>query len=225
MEPVCKASGKAAVNSDLWKRYLENFARFFTIPGNELLRGKSQSELSDDTLFYREQTVAMYAAHPFLGTLVNEIKAGNNLDWDMVSLPYFPEAPKQGTAPNMVGVGITLTSKHKDDAFHILEVLASEDVQNLKAHGMASESVRVNDQKAREQIGKGIPELEGKNLSALYYNSYAPSRKPNEYNPSLKSLAISAFVKVVYDGVDINTALRQAEEEMNNKIAEVNAMK
>lgn len=214
---------KAAINSELWKRYFDNFARFYKIPGNELTKGKS--ELSVDTLFYRDKTVAMYAAHPMLGTLIGEMKAGNDLNWDMVSLPYFPEAPKQGTAPNMVGIGITVASKHQTDAFRVLEVLSSEDVQNQKAEGMYSESVRVNDAKARELFGKGTPELANKNTGALYYNNYAPSRKPNEYNPSLKSIATSSFVKIVQDGADTNTALRQAEEEMNKKIAEVKAMK
>ncbi|MDF2724705.1 MAG: transporter substrate-binding protein [Paenibacillus sp.] len=210
-------TGKSALNSTIWNRYFENYARFFKIPGNELTKGKS--ELNNDNVFIAEQRVAMYASHPMLTNLMDANNSGNSIDWDLASYPYFPEAPKQGTAPNTNGLGITVASKHQDDAFRVIEALVSEEVQTLRAREIVAESVLVNDAKARADLGKGTI-VDKKNKAALFYNEYSPGRSPNPFNTYLSSYASQAFVKVVEQGVDINTALREADDLANKRIDE-----
>jgi multiple sugar transport system substrate-binding protein len=205
-------TGSAAVNSDVWKNYFANFARFFEIPGNNLKSG----DLSKEALFVKEQRVALYAANVIFNTLIEE-KDANGLDWDVVSLPVFPDAPKQGSAPNTNGLGITVASRHPDDAFLVIETLLSHDAQLLKARKAPNESVLVKDEQMQKEYGKGAG-LEGKNIKALFYNEYGPSRKPSEYNDVLNPISTKYFRKIVYEKLDINTALRQAEEEMNKAI-------
>jgi multiple sugar transport system substrate-binding protein len=213
-------TGKSAVNTDGWKQYFANFSRFFQIPGNELTAGKS--ELDQDAVFSKDKRVAMYAAHPQFPQLVEAEKGG--LNWDLVSLPYFPAYPKQGTQPNTNGFGITITSKHPDEAFMAIEALLSDDVQLLKDKELASGPVLKDNKEIMKVFGQGFG-LTGKNVAASVFNSFAPSPKPNEYNEIISSIPVKYFKQVVQDGADINTALRGAEDEMNKKIAEYNATK
>jgi multiple sugar transport system substrate-binding protein len=205
-------TGSAAINSEVWRNYFANFARFFEIPGHQMKSG----DLSKEELFTKDQRVALYAANVIFTTLLEE-KGASGLNWDVVSMPVFPDAPKQGSAPNTNGLGITVASKHPDDAFLVIDTLLSHDVQLLKARKAPNESVLVKDEQMQKEYGLDAG-LAGKNIKALFYNDYGPSRNPSDYNDVLNPISTKYFRKIVYDKVDINTALRQAEEEMNKAI-------
>jgi multiple sugar transport system substrate-binding protein len=79
----------------------------------------------------------------------------------------------------------------------------------------------VNDAEMRKVFGTELKGIEGKNISALFYNEYGPSRPPNVHNDDVASIPLKYFEKIVYENTDINTALRQAEEEMTKKVESV----
>lgn len=213
-----ETTGKATLNSDNWQRYLANFIRFFQIPGNEAT--KSGGELGKDSLFLKEQRVAMYAAHPLFSTLADMQAEGTTLDWDIVSLPYFPEAPRQGTSPNTNGLGITVTTKYPEEAWKVIELLVSHEVQLLNAR-QGYESVLADDAQHQKEFGSEYEVLKGKNISAIFYNHYAPTPKPNDFNSSIKGIVTDYFRKAAWGETDLNTALREANEAANKKIEEV----
>lgn len=209
---------KAVLNTSDWQRYFANLSRFFTIPGNEVT--KAGNELNNDNLFMKDQRVAMYASHPLFSVLADLPKDGFNLNWDMVSLPNYPDKPKQGTSPNTNGLGITVGTKHPDDAFLVIQTLLSDEVQLANAW-TGYESVLVKDEKQQKEYGKDYEVLKGKNITAPFYNQYAPTPAPNDFNSAIKGIVPNYFNKVVWREADINTALREAEEEGNKKIEEV----
>jgi multiple sugar transport system substrate-binding protein len=211
-------SDKAVMNTDGWKRYFANFSRFFEIAGNEVT--KAGNELANDDLFLKKQTVAMYAAHPLFSVLADLPATGSDLNWDIVSLPNFPEAPRQGTSANTNGLGITISSKHKDDAFLVIQTLLSDEVQLANAR-TGYESVLVKDEQQQKEFGKEYSVLNGKNIPAIFYNKYAPTPQFNDYNSRIKNTPYNHFRRVVWGEAGINTALRDAEEEMNKLIEQV----
>lgn len=214
---------KPAFSTDAWNKYYANFARFFTIPGNEAT--KAGNELANDNLFLKDRRVAMYAAHGLFSTYSQMASEKNPMNWDMVSLPTFSGAPKQGTSPNANGLGITVTSKHQDDAFLAIQALLSDDIQLANAR-TGYESILANDAKQQAEFGKDMPDMAGKNISALFYNHYAPTPKPNLYNYRLsREVPYAHFQSVVWGQADINTALRNADEQANKIISEVNSTK
>jgi multiple sugar transport system substrate-binding protein len=211
--PYFDDKGQVAVTADVWKNYFTNFTRFYEIPGNELAKG----ELGKDTLFYKDKRVAMYASQSLISPLIEEALGGNPMNWDMVALPVFPDAPKTGSSPNTNGYGITVASRHPDDAFMAIQALLSIENQTKKARE-GSDTVLANDKEILKEFGKELKGVEGKNVRALIYNEYGPSRKPNEYNSVVTAVPLKYFEKIVYEKTDVNTALRQAEEEMKQKV-------
>lgn len=214
-------TGKVAINSDGWKKYYANFSRFYQIPGNEIT--KATNEWNNGAPFFKEQRVAMHASHPIFADLINAEKT-SGFSWDLVSLPYFPEAPNQGTQPNTNGFGITVTSKNPDDAFLVIQTLLTDEFQLEKDRALALGPVLVNKDPIMKEFGKGFG-LDGKNVAAAVAHKYAPSRVPNEYNLKIAATSYKYFRNVIEEGMDINTALRNTEEDMNKIIAEAKAMK
>lgn len=141
------------------------------------------------------------------------------LDWDVVTYPTNPSAP--GIAQRTVSLVMTIPnqSKHKEEAFQVISTVLSDEVQTeLSRNAMMS----VLDNRAiQDQFGQAITAYQSKNLAVLTRAKFAKIQ-PFKYplNPNPASLINRFFYTVVYDGVDINTALHDADEEMNKNIQE-----
>jgi multiple sugar transport system substrate-binding protein len=112
---------------------------------------------------------------------------------------------------------ISSTSAHKDEAFKVLSVALSDEVQTDLSRN-AQMSV-LKDRNVQEQFGKAFAGYDSKNVLALTKLKLAVIH-PFKYTftPSPAALIMNAFNSVLYDGKDINTALREADELMTKSI-------
>lgn len=70
------------------------------------------------------------------------------------------------------------------------------------------------------EYGKDLSFMQNKNISALVPEQYAPAVETSIYkNVAYKHLN-DAFREVIIEGVDVNTALRKAEEKLQQDIDE-----
>ena len=112
---------------------------------------------------------------------------------------------------------VTQTSKYKDEAFQVVSFLVSEEVQTmLSKKGVGTPLVNPA---VKKVFGQEVPELSGKNTGAFYYYKDAPPSPPRDAKLTNVNVSFTkSFTEIVTNKKDVNTVLRQFEEEINRAI-------
>jgi multiple sugar transport system substrate-binding protein len=215
MNPLSIPNADLATNTptinkdDRWKRFYQTF---FVDP---LATPGSIPTIPDNTTFVKDKNLAMMAYLSSLITIwTDQLK---EVDWDIVSLPSFEDMPGVGSQINSINFGITSIAKNKDAAMEVLAYMVSDDFQtSLSKKGimpvLKSESVR--SVLGQESVFKD------KNFQAIFRNKPAPIPPKALYDAELVNVYAKYGTQVWQGTADINTALRQAEEEAKQKITE-----
>lgn len=213
-------TGKAVVDQGKWPEIFRVYSRLFEIPGNKYMTNPDVRKA-----FLVDKNLAMMANVSSQFT-VESIFEGVNVD--VVQLPSFADAPGVGMGPFPFFWGISSTSKHKDAAFAVLDFIMSDEQQT---EGVARGGLPGIDFSGSEFEKKfhSAPEsawMKSKNIQGLIPEKYA-SPGLNEFNGRLmQGLVVQAFESVVMNNKDINTALREANEKIDQAIeAEKEKMK
>ncbi|WP_028552189.1 ABC transporter substrate-binding protein [Paenibacillus sp. UNC451MF] len=176
----------------------------------------NKSSLPNRTDFVKSQNVAMMTGLASYTNQIPELQQ-NMVDWDVVSLPTFKENPSVGPQEYPVYIGMTSISQHKDAVMNVLKYMESKEYQDnvpLYAGGIpaldASKGSFITSSKSK-----------GKNLNAVFYNKPATTSPKTIYD----SISVNALNKVipqiVAGNMDLNTALRSVDEEVDKKIMEL----
>jgi multiple sugar transport system substrate-binding protein len=201
--------------SSKWNDIFKVGMDIFSVPGNKpdtLLNGTQAR-----ARFIEEQTLAMidHQYNEILSSL--PVLRENKVDVDMVAHPRYAanqEAKGRNSYTHMV---ISKSSKYPDQAFQVLRLLLSEQVQLLQARN--GRIPMLSSGTIKQQFGQDNPDLKGKNIEALFRTGKLPDKDdPSPYTPIVNQKLNDAFANVYNKGIDINTALRQAEEEANKAI-------
>ncbi|MEF3309349.1 ABC transporter substrate-binding protein [Paenibacillus sp. GYB004] len=204
-------------NDDRWKQWGENLLRFYKTPGYEVY-SKALSEPNERNRFFKDRVVAMFLAL----TALHQKSEINDMNWDIATFPSFADQPGVGPQPYPTYFYITLTSKHKDDAFDAIAYFASDEFQ-MERSKEGRFLTTSNNKAVRDAFGKDNPMYQGKNVKALQPDKYASPSDVNKYN-TVAADDLTAAMKLVIQGTkDLNTALREAEETTTKKIQEKEA--
>jgi multiple sugar transport system substrate-binding protein len=199
---------KATMRTDEWKRVFELMKAFYTIPGN-MTTGKAKDD------FLKDKTLAMYADLSIASELEVASKAG--LDWDVVQYPSFPEKPNVYGNASVSVIMITKASKHKDRAMQVVEAAVSDEVQLEN-----SKSGRVSPlQKAeiKQAFGKDKEVFRGKSVQSIFKSKPVKYPIASPYRGKAEGIVRTKFNEYVNGAIDVNTALAQADEEINKAVA------
>ncbi len=199
----------ATIDNDGWRYVFELLESIYSIPGND---HPAFAAAAWDQ-FVQEQNLAMLT--PFANNLplLQEVEG---LNWDIAQYPSFDEYPNLATQVDAWVLHITKHSKHKNEAFQAIATVLSEDVQSeLAKNGRVPV---LTDDSVQEVFGQNLSYLEGKNLEALFKSQQAKALPVTRYDGTAQGIISNAIIRVVQDGIDINTALREAEEELNGVI-------
>ncbi|MDF2725081.1 MAG: transporter substrate-binding protein [Paenibacillus sp.] len=201
------------VTEDPMKRLIENWARFYKIPGNHNASGKYVYSL--DALF-KDQNVAM-----FIGTSgIIKRAADSGMNWDVAAMPVFPDKPGVGSQPMPNYVYITNKSSHPDAAFQVVAYLASAEYQEWYARTAAFLPALKNNAPIMKQFGAELKNFEGKKVASIIPPKYADLVEPTAYTPVAQKHLINA-VNAYLSGTDMNTALRQASDSIDKEVADM----
>lgn len=209
---------KAAVNTDEWKKLIETYKAFYQISGNQ----KPDSATFDGAkAFIEERSAALWVGNAVYPRLIDLEKKGDGFNWDIVSVPTFKQAPNTTIQYGGALYGISSMGGNKDLAMHIISMLTSAEVQTEGGRLLRYPTLKAVD--VKEAFGKGESFLDQKNMKSLHLTKIASSPKPTKYDSIARSV-LSGKVNEILKGIkDTNTALREAEEEINKKIAEQKA--
>jgi multiple sugar transport system substrate-binding protein len=210
--PLVDPTTEKAIISDPWKNVFKLAMDFYNIPGN-----RPDKLINATQYFIKDQNVAMFPH--WLNRVITDLEAqgDNGLNWDVVQYPSFPEAPNMGSQVDWHQFVISKTSKYKEQAFQVINLATSDEVQKI-----ASKKGRitvVDNQDIYKQFASELPLAKGKNMQSVFKGIPAERALMHEYYP-LVSKQIEAAFQNVFDGkTDINTALREATDKANADIA------
>jgi multiple sugar transport system substrate-binding protein len=136
--------------------------------------------------------------------------------WDLTGFPTFKDHPNQGANVDFGMMAVAKTSKIKEAAYRVLEVMVSDEYQLAMSRSGRFTALRSNDIKS--QFGKGSGLFDGKNLAAILKVPPTPVPSYPPYKAQTDAAFNKAVDNVLLKGVDVNTALRGAEEEANAAI-------
>lgn len=111
---------------------------------------------------------------------------------------------------------MTSSSKNKRQAFEIIDYLTGEEFQLQRAsQGLMSS---LQGEQYIEAFLNSSEKYQGKNIRALFPETFADPAPPTIFEDIANKHYISAIDQILRDGKDINTALREAEEQANLEI-------
>lgn len=216
MSYVDAKTGLSTYADEKWKKIFEPLYNPAQDPGYQSFMAAKGNKVADGTDFY-DGKAAMF------GTIQHHVGNANfakqNFNWDMVSYPSYPDNPGVGSQSYPTYFAIPSFAQHKEDAFKIIKYLISDEFQ-MEASKAGNMTVLKNPD---IQKAYGTSDYKGKNLQAAFYNKFAPVMHKTIYDADVER-AITQFIPNLSLGkTDINTAMRQAKEQADKKIAELKA--
>lgn len=197
---------KASMVSDKWIRIVDNIRRFYDIPGNQLVK----------TNQFSKGNIAMIVDS--LENAVRLVNENKNLNFDISSVPVFPEAPTSKFQPNTNGMFITKQSQKKDLAFQVIAYLLSPEYQTeLSKQGLISPLM---DPAVQQAFGQQVPQWQGKRTASVYHlqSAMPPGRKPGL--TFIHANMDFIWGQIANESKDTQTALRMGQAEMDKAIRE-----
>ncbi len=209
------ATNKASVDNQTFRTVFELGKKIYEIPNN-LAPGKNP--FPGISFFYKDRNIAIQVGYNIIELLVDaQVKSG--LNWDMVQYPSYKEIPNVTGYVDTNILAVTKTSKNRDQAMLALRpFLTSIDAQ--KSLTGAGQKSPLKDPQVNKNFGADIPELKGKNLSVVSKGTQVPAAAFSQYESEAYALTRASFLEY-YKGKDLNTALREATEKIDKKIAEL----
>ncbi|GAA3405766.1 ABC transporter substrate-binding protein [Paenibacillus hodogayensis] len=213
------ATKKSVFNTDAFKKPFELLTSVAQIPGNGL-NAQTWSLAAQQKMFFQDQSAAMLLH--FVVLSLSTLK--DQFDWDIASYPQLADKPGVGPQSYPTYFYVTKTSKHKNDAFDVIAYMTSEEFQNhLSKKGMLP--ILKDRTAGMAQFGQDVPLLKGKNVKALLPEKFAPSALTKVEIVKGQGPGHTAFFEayqnVVLGTKDTNSALREAGEKLDLKLAEL----
>lgn len=210
------AANTPTINKDdRWKTFYDTlFVRPAQQPVYQTYMNAKKA-MPDMNGFVNEQNIAMFA---YLSSWINVWeKQLQTVDWDMVALPSFGSSPGVGSPSYPGYFGITKISKNKDAAMKVLEAMVSDEFQlELAKKGIMPV---VGKPEVTKAFGQQSP-FSGKHLEAVFYNKFAPIAPKAPYDATLVNIYRNFGAEIQSGRMDMNTALRAAEEQAVKAIEE-----
>ncbi|GAA4855668.1 hypothetical protein GCM10023310_38310 [Paenibacillus vulneris] len=205
--------GKSNFNNESWKQILELSKKIHTIPSNEPVPNVHQRNQ-----FMKDRNLAMFATGNNFNLLQSD--AAKGLNWDIAQYPSYPDKPNMAGMVDEHVAFVTKTSKHKDEAFKVIEILTSDAIQKKMTRASGKLSV-LKDASIRRELGADMPVLQGKHLDAIFKGTYIPAYTSTSKYPDASKLISEQVTKYLNDEQDVNTTLRAADEAIQNHIRQI----
>jgi multiple sugar transport system substrate-binding protein len=198
---IDRITEKAVMNTEQWKRAFELTKQINDIPGNDFVITGHGATVKR----FLQGNVAMLAAPEVLQSMGEA-----SFKWDVAQYPSFSDRRNISGVVQTFVVQLSTTSKHQKDAVKVMDLATSDDVQLAlsKTAIMVSTLKNPNIQK---DFGTGNPLLNGKSTQSMLKS------QPAAYVVQTRFTGLRGILETEYKNyhagkIDVNTALRQAQE-------------
>lgn len=201
IDPV---SNQVTFNTEKWQSIFRVFSGLYEHTHNPYFTNATTA----NNTFWKEERLGMIARM----FVINPEMKTSTMNWDLVEIPDFPQNPKIGTGLLNYYFNVASTSKNREQAFVFAAALASEELQMQKVRAGTTPVLKTTDT-ILDQFAIDVPEFAGKNMKALLTATPAAPYKFSPQQGQIDAVIDRAFNAVATGEKDINTALRDAEEE------------
>ena len=211
---VDKNSLRAVINNENWKRFIQT-----TLVNPSQTDGyktwvQKNGKIPPGDLFIKDRTLAMYLY--FLDWKTQQAKEFETMNWDFVAAPTFHNLPGVGAQTYPTYFCVTSTSQYKEETMEIIKFVTSEEFQlSLSKTGVA---LPVLDTDAVKKVFAQKSSFKAKNNQAAFFHKFAAPMTRTPYDSQAEGQITKLLPQIVNGLLDINTALRTAEEEANKAI-------
>ncbi|CAG7637559.1 ABC transporter substrate-binding protein [Paenibacillus allorhizosphaerae] len=210
-------SGKAAVGSEAWVKVFRLLQESYEIPG---YIGDNDRYSYGNKAFMQERNLAMLPN--WLGGLIGPLhelaKQGNPLSWDVAPLPNFPEALGTGREIDIHSMMLSRLGAHQEQAWQVMSLMLQDEVQNIISR--AGRQSVLDNPRLDEEFGKELDSLAGKQTANIFKTKPRLLHPPSEFDKDVAIKRMNEAAKDVAIGrVDVNTALRNAADNIDKDIA------
>lgn len=211
---------KAVLTTDKYKKVFGMLREIYDIPG---FVDKNKKYSYGFDYFAKDKKLAMlpYWLAALQSRLPQLNEQGQGMKWDIVSYPMFDDRPGIGREVDFHLAMVPPTAKNKEAAYAVIQTLMSDEAQIAMNKG--SRLTILNDQKLRLQYASGTNGFEGKNLEGIFKVKPAPAPPATIYQSGIYNLLSDAGKSMAQQNVDINTALRTANEKADKLIQDKKA--
>lgn len=209
-------TNRASIQNDGWGRWFRTMKEMYEIPGNFNPDSLSNVNLKIDELV-KTQTLAMLVVGPIVSRL-GPLEREAGLQWDFVTMPHFSGGERTATQLSAPFIMMSQNTRHPDQAFLAIEAILSD--ENLSARASNGQFTVSTKPAINQQFSTSSIDLQGKNTKAL--DTYTPAKPQadfTKYDGIVQNVLVNKFREMLKTGKDVNTTLREAEEQANQQIA------
>lgn len=211
-------TNKSLINSDQFKSILEQIQAFYQIPGM-VQNGPMPSGLNN---FIKDQQTAMYLN--WIPDTIGAIQqAGSELNFDLVGAPAFKDKPGITIDPGAQLMIVSKTSKNKEEAFRAIQFFASPEVQSIM--NRTSRLTVLADEAIKKDFLSELELTKGKNIQGALSIKPAKMAPPNPYSVIVAGKLNAAVNDLASGAKDVNTLLREVQEDADKAIEQELAKK
>jgi multiple sugar transport system substrate-binding protein len=199
---------KATMSTDKWKRVFELGKSIYEIPGNGIIPASPKDQ------FMKTKTLAMLLDLNILTQLTSADASGMN--WDIAQYPIYTEKPNTYGNASVYVMIASKTGKYLNEATQVMDLISSEEVQMaLSKKGRLSP---LKSEQVKKALGSDNPQLKDKKLPSVFKSNPVPYPKASMYRSKAEGLVGTKFRQYVNGEFDVNTALKQVDEEINKMV-------
>lgn len=221
LAPIDPKTGKADVQTEPWARVFQLLKQSYEIPG---FIGDNSKYTYGPKAFYQDRNLAMlpYWLGGMIGPLEEVENQGNGFNWDIAPLPNFQEALGTGREIDIHSMILSNLSPHKEQALQVMTYMLSDEVQKIISQS-GRRSV-LNNPELDKVFGANLQSLKNKQVANIFKTQPRKLHAPSEYDKDIAIKNIDDAAKgVAVGGVDINTALRNAQAKIDQEIQALKA--
>ena len=210
---------KALLDTDGWRKMLALGQQIYGIPGNLPPIDKLNVVT---TVFTGDRNVAIgvWYGDGMINNLERLRREGKPMNWDMTSHPSVKEFPGMSHELSFRSTVISKTSKYKKQAFQVAAYIATspETQMQLSKDGYRT---AMKDDQYKKVFGENIEVLKGKNVAAIFKTTPLEIHHINDYDDAVKKAMNQPFYDFFSGKLDMNTAIRIAQEAADKAIADM----
>lgn len=209
---------KPILHSEGFKKVFGTLKQFYEVPGFVTSDG---TYTYGRNAFIINKSVAMLPtwADAVVGMLEDEAQSGRPLNWDFVTQPVFADQPGIGRPGNMPVIMISPKSENAEAAFQAMQILVSDEAQtNMNRNGKLTV---LNDKDIQLQFGSHLKSFQSKNIPAIFKLEKSKSLLLTDYDVELKRIIQNAAKDMALSGKDVNTILREAQENAEKTVSQL----
>lgn len=213
---VVDENDEANIHTPEYQMIFEWLEELYNIPG--VVNGETYNY--NFNFFMEERRLAMIPYWIAAFTSRIPLMEETGLNWGITSFPTTSDNPGLGREIDYHLFVIPETAKNREAAIKVASELMTEEAQIYLGREVLRLTVLDNDE-VRKAYGEGSGLYEQEELEAVFSVQPSPTPRPTIYDREIYGILGEAQRKLAVEKMDVQTVLREAQEEATTKVREM----